>query len=163
MVPNEAAEQSMNKAQILAQIDVAMGGHVAEKLIIGEKKISSGCGSDLQGATNLATYAVRQCGMFGELVGYNKVEHKEASEEYNAKCDAAVKLILEESFERVAKLLTVKDRELRNLSKNLYRYDYLDADEMDKVLRGFDISREKEGQKVRDWDKESSGGAYIEF
>jgi ATP-dependent metalloprotease len=50
-----------------------MGGHVAEKLIIGERKISSGCGSDLQGATNLATYAVRQCGMFGDLVGYNKV------------------------------------------------------------------------------------------
>jgi len=31
-----------------------MGGHVAEKLVIGDKKISSGCGSDLQGATNMA-------------------------------------------------------------------------------------------------------------
>jgi ATP-dependent metalloprotease len=49
----------MNKAEILAQIDVAMGGHVAEKLIIGNDKISSGCGSDLQGATNLAVHAVR--------------------------------------------------------------------------------------------------------
>jgi ATP-dependent Zn protease len=37
----------MNKAEILAQIDVAMGGHVAEKMIIGSEKISSGCGSDL--------------------------------------------------------------------------------------------------------------------
>ena len=46
---------------------------MAEKLIIGDKKISSGCGSDLQGATNLATYAVRQCGMFSDLVGFNKV------------------------------------------------------------------------------------------
>lgn len=110
MVPSEASEQSMNKAQILAQIDVAMGGHVAERLIIGERKISSGCGSDLQGATNLATYAVRQCGMFGDLVGHNKVKVCESSEEYNALCDSAVKKILEESFERVSRLLTVKDR-----------------------------------------------------
>jgi hypothetical protein len=61
-----------------------MGGHVAEKLVIGNEKISSGCGSDLQGATNLATYAVRQCGMFGDLVGYNSTEAKDASDVYNA-------------------------------------------------------------------------------
>lgn len=42
---------SQNKDKILAEIDVAMGGHVAEKLIIGKDQISSGCGSDLQGAT----------------------------------------------------------------------------------------------------------------
>ena len=108
-----------------------MGGHVAEKLIIGDKKISSGCGSDLQGATNLATYAVRQCGMFIDLVGFNKVQVNEASEEYNSLVDAAVKNILEESFVRVSNLLTVKDRELRNLSRALYQFDYLDASEMD--------------------------------
>ena len=44
-----------------------MGGHVAEKLIIGNEKISSGCGSDLQGATNMAVQAVRQSGMFGDV------------------------------------------------------------------------------------------------
>jgi len=43
----------------LASIDVAMGGHVAEKLVIGNAEISSGCGSDLKGATDLATRAVR--------------------------------------------------------------------------------------------------------
>ena len=58
-MPDESYETSSNKAQMLAQIDVAMGGHVAEKLIIGNEKITSGCGSDLQGATNLATQAVR--------------------------------------------------------------------------------------------------------
>lgn len=134
--PNESAEQSLNKAQILANIDVAMGGHVAEKLVIGKDKISSGCGSDLMGATNYATNAVRESGMFSDLVGFNKVHHNQSSEEYNALCDAAVKKILEESFERVSNLLTVKDKELRNLAKVLYQQDYLDASEMDKVIRG---------------------------
>ena len=70
----------MNKAQMLASIDVAMGGHVAEKMIIGAEKISSGCGSDLQGATNLAVAAVRKFGMFGDLVGWSSTEHDDASD-----------------------------------------------------------------------------------
>jgi len=54
-VPSEDGETSMNKSKTIAMVDVAMGGHIAEKLIIGSKKISSGCSSDLQGATSYAT------------------------------------------------------------------------------------------------------------
>ena len=68
MVPDDSV--SMTKEKILAEIDVAMGGHVAEKLIIGNAKITSGCGSDLEGATSLAYRAVRYFGMFGEHSGY---------------------------------------------------------------------------------------------
>ena len=45
MIPDDSV--SMTKEKILAQIDVAMGGHIAEKLIIGDNKVSSGCGNDL--------------------------------------------------------------------------------------------------------------------
>ena len=47
MIPNESDMISQSKEKILAEIDVAMGGHVAEKLVIGKENISSGCGSDL--------------------------------------------------------------------------------------------------------------------
>lgn len=161
MVPSESSQTSMNKAEILANIDVAMGGHVAEKLVIGNEKISSGCGSDLQGATNYAVYAVRKCGMFGDIVGYNSTEKKDTSDEYNAEVDKAVKLILDESFERVSNLLQVKDVELRRLAAALYQHDYLDAQEMDQIIRGFGLDREKEENKVRTWDEEKYGGALI--
>ena len=49
MVPDDSV--SMTRDKILAEIDTAMGGHVAEKLIIGDNKVTSGCGGDLQGAT----------------------------------------------------------------------------------------------------------------
>lgn len=68
MIPDDSV--SMTKEKILAEIDVAMGGHVAEKLIIGNNKVTSGCASDLQGATSLAYRAVRSFGMFGENAGY---------------------------------------------------------------------------------------------
>lgn len=49
MIPDDSV--SRTKEKILADIDVAMGGHVAEKLIIGDNKVTSGCGGDLNGAT----------------------------------------------------------------------------------------------------------------
>ena len=64
---------------------------------------------------------------------------------------------MQESFERVAKLLQTKDRELRRLSKALYEQDYLNAEEMDLVIRGKGLGKEKEKNKVRTWDKEKYG------
>merc|ERR1711865_1114220 len=99
MVPDEG--QSMNKAQVLAQIDVGMGGHVAEKLVCGNSKITSGCSSDLQGCTNLAQQAVRNWGMFGDRISYSSTEKNNCSDAYNAEVDRVVKEILDESFTRV--------------------------------------------------------------
>lgn len=93
MVPDDSP--STTKEKILADIDVAMGGHVAEKLIIGSKNVTSGCGSDLQGATDLAYRAVRLFGMFGENAGYISASPDQTSEKYNAMVDKQVKEILD--------------------------------------------------------------------
>lgn len=149
MVPDDSV--SMTKEKILAEIDVAMGGHVAEKMIIGEGKITSGCSSDLQGATSMAYRAVRYFGMFGETAGYIASDKDHTSEKYNAMVDKEVKQILDRSFERVSLLLKNKERELRELSKNLFFYDYLDAEEIRNVIEGKPLAKDK----VRKWeDKE---------
>lgn len=83
MVPEER-NAGENKDSILAHIDVAMGGHVAEKLIIGKDNISSGCSSDLRGATNMAMEAVRKYGMFGEEVSYISRDKNQTSDSHNA-------------------------------------------------------------------------------
>ena len=46
MEPSDS-ETSTNKLKCLAQIDTAMGGHVAEELFLGTNSITTGCGSDL--------------------------------------------------------------------------------------------------------------------
>ena len=58
--------------------------------------------------------------------------------------------ILDDSYERVLKLLQSKESEIRRLSKNLYWYDYLDADEMETIIKGKKVKKEK----VRDWEGE---------
>ena len=148
MVPDEGTSHNMTKEKVLAEIDVAMGGHVAEKLLIGERKISSGCGSDLQGASGIAYQAVRMYGMFGEEdAGFISSTPEETSDSYNAKVDREVKRILDDSYKRVEQLLTSREKELRELAKNLFWYDYLDQHEMELIIDGKKLDKEK----VRNW------------
>jgi ATP-dependent Zn protease len=57
---------------------------------------------------------------------------------------------LDESFERVSKLLTTKDKELRELSKQLFLHDYLNKDEIDRIISGKGLDPE-ESKAVREW------------
>lgn len=158
MEPDESDSISMSKEKILAQIDVAMGGHIAEKLILGDKNITSGCGSDLQGATKLAYYAVRNFGMFGEEgSSFISSSKNETSDEYNSQIDAKVKTILDESSVRVSKLLKEKDYQLRELSKNLYWHDYLDAKEIETIMQGKKLHK----VKVREWEEGRNDGIIM--
>ena len=86
-------------------------------------------------------------GMFGDDVGYMSSDHKELSEEMKAKIDDQVKKILQESEERVEKLLLDKGPELRSIAWNLYWYDYLDEKEMELIYSGKELDKER----VREW------------
>ena len=93
--------------------------------------------------------------MFGEEIGYTSADERELSEDRKGKIDSLVKKILEESEQRVEKLLLSKDKELREIARNLYWYDYLDAEEMDKIYKGGSIENTKE--KVREWTDDNGG------
>lgn len=128
-----------------------MGGLVAERIFLGPKSVTAGCSSDLKGATDMAYRAVRRFGMFGSSAGYISSEKDDNSEEYNAMIDAEVKWILDESYHRVVQMITDKEVHIWNLSKNLYWYDYLNAEEMDLIIKGKGLKKDK----VRDWQGDS--------
>ena len=79
-VPDDSDSLGMNKAKMIARIDSAMGGHCAEELFIGKERVTSGCGSDLDAATKIATQAVNNLGMYGEDAGYISKDKKKISE-----------------------------------------------------------------------------------
>merc|ERR1712205_223758 len=64
----EKDELQMTRRQLLAMLDVTMGGRVAEELIFGTEDITTGASSDLQQAPRLAREMVTRYGM-SEKVG----------------------------------------------------------------------------------------------
>ena len=156
-MPSESDQVSVSKEKLLASIDVAMGGHIAEKLVMGDKNISSGCGSDLQKATDMAKRGIREFGMFGdEGAGFISSNMRDTSDEFTRSVDDKAKLILQESHDRVMKLLKEKEIELKHLSRGLFWYDYLDSDEIEEIINGKDITK----PKVREWKGQKY---FIEF
>lgn len=62
-------ETSVTKRQLMAMLDVAMGGRVAEEMIFGSDSVTTGASSDLTQATRIAKAMVTQYG-FSEKIGY---------------------------------------------------------------------------------------------
>jgi ATP-dependent Zn protease len=159
MMPSETDEISLNKQSALASIDVAMGGHVAEGLFIGNDRVTSGCSNDFENATKLAYSAVRRFGMFGEHAGYISEEKDNLSDRHNAMVDKTVQEILKQSKERVTALLMNREIALRDVATNLYRYDTLDSEEIANTIKGVDLTK----TKVRDVDENDLSGYKIKF
>jgi ATP-dependent metalloprotease len=136
MLP-EMDKVSETKKNLMARIDVCMGGKVAEELIYGDDGVSTGASSDIQQATNLAYHMVTQAGM-SELLGnidlssnYNRL-----SSDTKQKIESEVRRIIEAGKDRATKLLTEKRTELDRLANALVEYETLDKAEMEKVIRG---------------------------
>lgn len=111
----------------------------------------------------MAQQAVRYFGMFGEDVSYISRDKNNTSDTHNGDIDKLVTKILDESFERVNALLVKRDKELRELSKQLFLHDYLDANQMDRIISGKGLDPADKDLKVRDWDNEKEGEYLIKF
>ena len=148
MIPDESDSINLNKEKVMAKIDVAMGGHCAEELYIGSDKVTTGVAGDLKSATDLAYMAVEKFSMFGEDAGFVVAEKRESSEERLAMIDNKVQQILKESKERVSTLLKKKEREVRDITINLYKYDYLNQEDIQKLMDG----KKLEKTNVREFD-----------
>lgn len=154
-LPDESDQVALSKEKLLAQIDQALGGLIAEEVILDHKDpnyvnaVSSGCGKDLDRATDFARRAVREFGMYGEQgASFLSTSKDESSDEMNHMIDLKVKEILDEAHDRVYKLLKSKKDKIEIMAKNLFWYDYLDEKEIKKILSGEVLDK----YHIREWN-----------
>lgn len=137
MLPKEEHDYK-TKSQLLADIRVALGGRIAEALVLGD--ISTGASGDLQSVTNTARSMVTRWGMsdtlgpivFGEqqeqvFLGKNIGHERNYSEEVASKIDVEIHHIVDEAYRDVEQLLTDNMDFLHNMAKALLEEETIDA------------------------------------
>ncbi|PWA37073.1 FTSH protease 11 [Artemisia annua] len=128
----ETTDDKRNKKQLLARLDVCMGGRVAEELIFGSDHVTTGASSDLQSATELAQYMVSSCGM-SDAIGPVHIKERPGSE-MQSRIDAEVVKLLRDAYERVRSLLKKHEKSLHTLANALLEYETLNAEEIKRIL-----------------------------
>jgi cell division protease FtsH len=168
----ERDKYSHSREYLEANISKAMGGRIAEELIFGHKKVTSGAASDIQMATKLAKDMVTRFGMSNELgpltygenedevfLGRSITRQQHMSEETAKKVDIEIKKIVDEGYKRAKKILTEKIDDMHKLAKALISYETLTGDEiMDLILKN-KYPKRAEDLKKDENDKTSALGS----
>ena len=110
-----------------------LGGHMAEKLYIGNNSVTTGCSSDLQRATDLAYMAVRMFGM-DENYGVISAPKDKLSDYENGRIDETVHNLIKKASEHVKNILLDHEFELKNIVKNLCKYKTLTGEEVKAIV-----------------------------
>lgn len=138
----EMDKYSMEAQEYKASIDVSMGGKIAEELIYGPDKVTSGVSADLQNATRVAYAMVTQFGMSDKLGNVDLYSnHDTLSSETKHIVESEVRRMVEEGRIRATAILESKRKELDLLAKALIEYETIDKVEAYKVIKGEKLDR----------------------
>ena len=164
----ERDEVSQTREQLHAQLAIAMGGRVAEEIIFGEDKVTTGAVSDIEQATKRARAMVMRAGLSKELgpvaygeneeevfLGRSVARQQNMSEETAKKVDSEIKKIVDQGYDRARKVLTDKIDDLHKLAKALLTYETLSGEEIENLINKNIYPADKQDLKVDD-DKGSA-------
>jgi cell division protease FtsH len=149
----ERDSYSYHRDKMHANLSVSMGGRVAEEIIFGHSKVSSGASSDIQYATNLARNMVTQWGMSDKLgplqyeeqsegyLGYGQAQRTFRSGKTNELIDTEIKGLVEGAHKRATDILKTHEDQLHLLAQALLEYETLSGDEITALLETGKIDR----------------------
>src|SRR5579884_1865022 len=152
----ERDKLSMSHEQMTSRLAIMMGGRVAEELVFGRDKLTSGAASDIEQATKLARMMVTRWGLSEELgtvaygenqeevfLGYSVARQQNISEETAQLIDAEVRRLVEAGYAEATQILTAKRADLEVLAKGLIEFETLSGDEIKDLLEGRRPVRER--------------------
>jgi len=151
----EHDQLSRSREKMHADLAVAMGGRVAEELIFGYDKVTSGASSDISYATKMARAMVTQWGMsdklgpleYGEnqqevFLGHSVAQSQNISGATAKIIDEEIRDIVDSAYKRATKILTDNLDDLHKLGKGLLEYETLSGEEINDLLAGKAIHKD---------------------
>jgi cell division protease FtsH len=145
----ERDKLSMSREQMTSRLAIMMGGRVAEEMVFGREKVTSGAASDIEQATKLARLMVTRWGLsdklgtvaYGEnqdevFLGYQVSRQQNISEATAQTIDAEVRKLVEAGYSEATQILTEKRADLEVLAKGLLEFEMLTGDEIIDLIAG---------------------------
>ncbi len=147
----EGDKYSYNRTAIESQLCSLYGGRVAEELIFGVDKVTTGASNDIERATKMARNMVTKWGLSDEMgpiaygeeddevfLGRSVTQHKSVSDDTARKIDEVVRSILDKAYRRTTTILTENSDKLHAMAKLLLEYETIDVPQIDAIMDGRD-------------------------
>src|SRR5437870_12120425 len=132
-----------------SRLAIMMGGRVAEELVFGRDKVTSGAASDIEQTTKLARMMVTRWGLSQTLgtvaygknqdevfLGYQVSRQQNVSEETSRKIDGEIRRLVEAGYAEAQHVLEDKRPDLETLAKGLLEFETLTGEEIKDLLAG---------------------------
>ena len=150
---------SNSKQRLESQICTLYGGRIAEELIFGKDKVTTGASNDIERATEIAKNMVTKWGLSekmgplsyseedGEVfLGHSVTQHKTMSDDTAKNIDAEVRILVNKSYETATKIIKDNIDKLHLMSEALMTYETIDRDQIDDIMLG------TKPRPPKDWD-----------
>ena len=164
----ERDKYSQSKMEIKPMLASLFGGRIAEELIFGTERVTTGAADDIRRATHLARRMVTEFGFSEKLgplryaeneeevfLGHSVTQRKNVSEATAKVIDEEIRRIVEDGEETAREILTAHLDELHALAKGLLEFETLSADEIRRIIRGEKIVRENRRRRRKTMTRRS--------
>jgi cell division protease FtsH len=145
----EGDKYSYNRTAIESQLCSLYGGRVAEELIFGNDKVTTGASNDIERATKMARNMVTKWGLSDEMgpiaysededevfLGRSVTQHKSVSDDTARRIDEVVRGILDKAYGRTTTILTENLDKLHAMARLLLEYETIDVPQIDAIMEG---------------------------
>jgi cell division protease FtsH len=161
----EEDRYSHSKTRLESQIASLFGGRIAEELIFGADRVTTGASNDIERATMIARNMVTKWGLsdrlgplaYGEdegevFLGRQVTQTKHMSDETAHAIDEEVRRVIDTSYERAKTILTDNLDKLHAMAAALVKYETIDEPQITDIMEG------REPRPPVDWKDEDAPG-----
>ena len=174
----ERDQYSASKQKLESQISSLFGGRIAEELIFGKEKVTTGASNDIERATQLARNMVTRWGLSERLgplaymeeegevfLGRSVTKHKSVSEETAHLIDEEIRSVIDRNYERSESILRDNLDKMHVMADALMKYETIDHFQIDDIMEGktprppqsWEDTPPSSGQENKETDKGDAG------
>ncbi|HET8701464.1 MAG TPA: ATP-dependent zinc metalloprotease FtsH [Nitrococcus sp.] len=166
----EEDRYSYTKQRLNSRLASLFGGRLAEEMIFGRERVTTGAQNDIQHATEIARNMVTKWGLsdrmgplaYGEdegevFLGHTVTQHKQISDETAHAIDEEVRRIIDENYRRAKQILEENTDKLTDMANALIKYETLDRQQIDDILNG------RPPRPPKDWEGDPASPSGVDI